>query len=720
MVGFASLAVIVASFVVASAAANANNILGLSGETLEFDPAAFTALGPSAPMPRELLSIERLGVCGGSMRGMLLTSRSSHDGGVLYVFAEPGNEAARATLFLRNDRLTGTIESGAGMRVVVSSEAPALSALRVEDEAHDLPCLTTGRDMLGQPAIPAGDGGVAGACDDGTVVDVLVVYTDAAVAQIGDEAALRDSISWLIAYSNEIYAGSGIALTARLVGALPVHGYHESNDTMAIDLMLLTERTDGRLDEVHALRDTVGADLVALIRSGNSDACGIAWILEDNTAGAAANGFSVVSADCIGNTTFTHELGHNMGCCHAPEDGGGCAAGGVFPYATGHRFYEQGGTLCRTVMAYTPGTSSPRFSSPSVLWMGAATGSATRDNARAISETKLAFTNFRCAIDGPLSCGGSGSCLESRETPGCGDGACCAAVCAIDAHCCTSAWDAPCVEAALALCSGCGEPAAGSCLMHHTHRGCSDAVCCVEVCAIDAFCCDASWDGLCASLARTACLSCGSEGTDSCFVTHGTAYCNEPTCCATVCAVDPSCCETGWDADCVASASTLCAVCGNPQSGLCLEAHTMPACNDAACCSAVCVSDPACCSAAWDLSCAAAATQLCVETCGGALAGSCCAEHTNPGCNDSVCCALVCASDARCCEVAWDAKCVAAAQEACTACCPSDLNQDRSVSAIDLALLLQAWGSEWGDLNGDGFVNAMDAAQMLSEWGPCP
>jgi hypothetical protein len=54
--------------------------------------------------------------------------------------------------------------------------------------------------------------------------------------------------------------------------------------------------------------------------------------------------------------------------------------------------------------------------------------------------------------------------------------------------------------------------------------------------------------------------------------------------------------------------------------------------------------------------------------------------------------------------------------------CPADLDDDGTVGAADLAMLLGAWGPNPGhpaDFNGDNVVNAADLAQLLGNWGPC-
>jgi 3-phytase/alkaline phosphatase D len=55
--------------------------------------------------------------------------------------------------------------------------------------------------------------------------------------------------------------------------------------------------------------------------------------------------------------------------------------------------------------------------------------------------------------------------------------------------------------------------------------------------------------------------------------------------------------------------------------------------------------------------------------------------------------------------------------------CPGDLNGDRSVDGVDLAMLLGAWGPGVGspaDLNGDGSVNGADVGLLFAAWGSCP
>jgi len=54
--------------------------------------------------------------------------------------------------------------------------------------------------------------------------------------------------------------------------------------------------------------------------------------------------------------------------------------------------------------------------------------------------------------------------------------------------------------------------------------------------------------------------------------------------------------------------------------------------------------------------------------------------------------------------------------------CPQDLDNDGTVGAADLAILLGNWGACAGcpaDFDADGFVNAADLAVLLGNWGLC-
>ena len=57
--------------------------------------------------------------------------------------------------------------------------------------------------------------------------------------------------------------------------------------------------------------------------------------------------------------------------------------------------------------------------------------------------------------------------------------------------------------------------------------------------------------------------------------------------------------------------------------------------------------------------------------------------------------------------------------------CPADIDESGAVSGVDLAAVLNSWGTSGGkyprsDVNGDGVVDGSDLAAVLNSWGPCP
>ncbi len=147
-----------------------------------------------------------------------------------------------------------------------------------------------------------------------------------------------------------------------------------------------------------------------------------------------------------------------------------------------------------------------------------------------------------------------------------------------------------------------------------------------------------------------------------------------------------------------------------------------PSCEDAATSACTCALDPYCCETAWDEVCMAIATVSChascpgLPVCGSPTAGACIEAHPLPACADAECCSAVCAIDSFCCDSAWDATCVKEADATCFV--PEDLDRDGRVAAVDLAIVLDAWGLTGvrGDIDGDGVVGARDLAAVLAAW----
>src|SRR5262249_10303608 len=145
----------------------------------------------------------------------------------------------------------------------------------------------------------------------------------------------------------------------------------------------LRQPADGFMDNVHTLRDTSGADVVALLVE-RASYCGVGYLMQTPSYAFADYAFGVVLRSCAtGNYSFGHELGHIMGSDHDQSHSSG---GGSYPYSFG---YQAPNRAFRDVMAYDCPGGCPRvlhFSNPDVNYLGQPTGVKDRaDNARSLN-----------------------------------------------------------------------------------------------------------------------------------------------------------------------------------------------------------------------------------------------------------------------------------------------------------------------------------------------
>lgn len=270
--------------------------------------------------------------------------------------------------------------------------------IREIDESRFPPCGVEDTEVMGPQEAPVPCGGPNNTCvDDGSQIDVLVVYTPAARAGAGGTAAINASIQLAVDTANTVFTNSLINTQLNLVLAAEID-YDESAPSPQSALI---DPNDGVMDEVHALRDLVHADLVNLIVE---DLGGSAGVGQQMSYVQPVENYGFTTVRRIFLVVFTHEIGHNLGCAH--EIG---INAGFFEYSFGRRFVGDSGQEWFTEMAGAGGP--PGFSNPNTLFDGQPTGIPAgqpdaADNARTINETALMIANIRPSV--PPDCNGNG------------------------------------------------------------------------------------------------------------------------------------------------------------------------------------------------------------------------------------------------------------------------------------------------------------------------
>lgn len=206
-----------------------------------------------------------------------------------------------------------------------------------------------------------------GQWDGGThVIDILLVYSDAAAARLGNRA-MRMRLREGLRLTNEALENSRANVYFNAVGMLrrtvPGGGH-------TLDGVLTAIPSDAK---IQAELDQRSAD--AVYYEGTEEGCGLGYLRADRTVMVA-----VGSLDC-GTTVMRHELGHNLGLSHSDERA-------APRYALGYRLHA-------TVMG---GNAIPYFSNPRVMHplTGEFLGIPGRiDAVRAINERAREVAAFR-------------------------------------------------------------------------------------------------------------------------------------------------------------------------------------------------------------------------------------------------------------------------------------------------------------------------------------
>ncbi len=343
--------------------------------------------------------------------------------GIAYIGAVPGTAMSSAVIVEENGVISANINVS-GQKYQIRNMGETGHVMRQIDERafpldHVVPSasiLAGAKPNLAPTPLSSKDrtpplAAANTALDDGSIIDVMVMYTTAARISQGSTAAMNSLVNLAVTETNIAYTNSGVTQRVRLVYTGEVN-YTEVD--FATDLARLQGTTDGFMDDVHRLRDLYAADVVSLW--GNyTVGCGLSNLMTNESLSFANQAFNVVDRNCAtGNYSFAHELGHNMGLQHDIYDGiggttvtpEGSAISTAINYAHG---YVDMPNRFRTVMAISAQCDAqvpridcvriPYFSNPSVSFSGAATGNASAQEYKALNDTRDTTANFRMSVN---------------------------------------------------------------------------------------------------------------------------------------------------------------------------------------------------------------------------------------------------------------------------------------------------------------------------------
>lgn len=245
------------------------------------------------------------------------------------------------------------------------------------------------------------------AADQHNRIDLMFVYTRDAKEWMEDHSSTNAFIAEIVNRSQVAVDNSNIDFEFNLVHSTQTN-YDEPDFGSSQTLRRLTYTNDGYMDNVHNLRNTHDADLVAML-ADVSDVGGIAWLM-NSPSGRPQYGFSLNRVQQLHYTyTLAHEIGHNMGNHHSrnQRQNAAPASGGLNDYSTGWRWTGNNGLGYVSVMTYEEGDiETPYFSNPDVNYQGTPTGSyngpyAPADNARSMREIKDEIADYRINSNPP-------------------------------------------------------------------------------------------------------------------------------------------------------------------------------------------------------------------------------------------------------------------------------------------------------------------------------
>lgn len=243
-------------------------------------------------------------------------------------------------------------------------------------------------------------------------LDILILYTASARQRL-EQAGWGPPATFTqhaMDYLNLVFRNNQVTVTGNLV--------HQEEAPAALGQVVSPLDALSRNQDVHDLRAEHEADLVHLFFNESPGFCGQAWLM--TRGGTAANfwasgfGVTTVAGGCVSAErlvrpgehanhveTFAHEIGHNLGANHDPDNTGLDPADAIYPYAFGHHNFTPQPNR-KSVMSYNEGRQLPFFSTVRLKPDGYTLGVAgQRENERAVQQTVHVAVRFSDHLPDP-------------------------------------------------------------------------------------------------------------------------------------------------------------------------------------------------------------------------------------------------------------------------------------------------------------------------------
>lgn len=246
----------------------------------------------------------------------------------------------------------------------------------------------------GPAAAPAPAPGPKQTQDSGRVIDVLWLYSNGPLARYGS-AGIVSKLAGAVTTANLALNNSQTGFQLRAAAIL----YVDYTSTSLLDTLTKLQSSAGIAGSA-SLRDQYRADVVQMVIESDSG-CGYGAQMVAASPAFAPYAYSVISSSCITQFSHLHEIGHNLGLDHNPENSGDYS---TWEYGKGYRRCATATSTpptFRTVMSY-PCSSAPRIpyistANSAVQYQGVAVGDSTHDNTRVLLQTHTIAANFRLA-----------------------------------------------------------------------------------------------------------------------------------------------------------------------------------------------------------------------------------------------------------------------------------------------------------------------------------